>query len=454
MAAFEVGDVILGKYEVTAVLGKGGMGVVLAARHRELGELVALKFLLPARDPAQASARFTREARTGMRIKNEHVPRVYDVSRVDDTPFMVMEHLTGQDLSKMIGERGRLPIAEAVDLLLQACEAIADAHNLGIVHRDLKPANLFVTRAPDGTPLVKVLDFGISKSVAPEDAALTTTTAVMGSPLYMSPEQLTCSRDADARSDVWSLGVILYEMLAGTTPFAGDSMFALLGAIHAGAYAKLSTQRGDVPVALDELVADTLARRREARVPSVEAFAARLAPLGSDAARASHQRIQRISVRPPPPPPEAFVPTLVDGRPSAVEEVHSPSPAQITGQDLAESLDAAPRGHSRWQRTLAITVTGAAALLASALLRARGAPSSAGAPVPVVTPALVAAPVLVPPPSPPAESIEPAAHPSPPSVTPPRVASAPARRVDRPDAGAAAAIPTTRSAEILFATQK
>jgi serine/threonine-protein kinase len=190
LETFKVGDVILDKYEVTRVLGKGGMGVVLAARRRELNDLVALKFLLPyLRDNPEISARFAEEARTGTRIINEHVARVYDVGNVDGVPFIVMEHLTGHDLSAAIRERGQLPIAESADLLLQACEGVNVAHALRVVHRDLKPGNLFVTTDLDGTPLVKVLDFGISKSIAPSDMSVTASTDVLGSPHYMSPEQ-------------------------------------------------------------------------------------------------------------------------------------------------------------------------------------------------------------------------------------------------------------------------
>src|SRR5215472_3905949 len=214
LESFQPGDVILNKYEVVRVLGRGGMGLVLAARHRDLDALVALKFLLPAlQDNAEISARFAREARTGMRLKNEHVARVHDVGTFNGTPFMVMEHLTGQDLAALIRQRGPLPVAESIDLLLQACEALAEAHKLGIVHRDLKPGNLFVTTASDGTPFVKVLDFGISKSTSLDSMSVTGSAALLGSPRYMSPEQLQAPSSVDPRSDVWSLGVILYEML-------------------------------------------------------------------------------------------------------------------------------------------------------------------------------------------------------------------------------------------------
>jgi hypothetical protein len=298
VGSFTIGDVILGKYEVTRVLGEGGMGVVVAARHVELDELVALKFLLPSlQAQPELCARFAREAKTGIRIKNEHVARVLDVGTLPDgTAFMVMEHLLGEDLATVLERRGALPVEETVDLLLQACEAIAEAHELGIVHRDLKPANLFVTTGSDGLPFVKVLDFGISKTIVDvENVSVTATSAVLGSPLYMSPEQLASSRDVDRRADVWSLGVILYEMLAGKPPFSGTSYPTLCAAILGGKYERLAQLASRLPAELDLAVASALVLDREARTPSVAAFAGHVSPFASDAGKASSARIRRIA---------------------------------------------------------------------------------------------------------------------------------------------------------------
>src|SRR5580700_4611207 len=226
-----VGQVLAGKYRVERVLGRGGMGMVVAAEHLHLRQKVAIKFLLPdATD--EVVARFLREARSAARIRSEHVARVLDVAELPDgAPYMVMEYLDGSDLSRVLRKRGPLPIEDAVDYVLQAGEAIAEAHMAGIVHRDLKPANLFLTTAADGSATVKVLDFGISKDSnetnADEAMALTRTTAVLGSPYYMAPEQMRSTRGVDARADIWSLGIILYQLLTKSVPFKSESFVEL-----------------------------------------------------------------------------------------------------------------------------------------------------------------------------------------------------------------------------------
>src|SRR6188768_2962187 len=201
------GHVLAGKYRIERVLGQGGMGVVVAATHLQLGERVALKFLLPqAIHNPEAVERFAREARAAVKIKSEHVARVSDVGLLESgAPYMVMEYLEGYDLSTWLQQRGPLPVEQAVEFILQACEAIAEAHALGIVHRDLKPANLFVIQRADGVLSVKVLDFGISKATGLIGSGdMTTTSAVMGSPYYMSPEQMGSTKDTDTRADIWA----------------------------------------------------------------------------------------------------------------------------------------------------------------------------------------------------------------------------------------------------------
>lgn len=223
------GDVVGGKYRVERTLGAGGMGVVVAAVHVDLGHPVALKFILPdSVSGKDAVERFMREARAVARLKSEHVARVFDVGRDEhDNPYMVLELLEGRDLATLTKQERTIAPADAVEYVLQACEGLIEAHAAGIVHRDLKPQNLFVTRRLNGSPLVKVLDFGIAKAVgaaAVGQLALTDSQAVIGSPLYMAPEHMRSARAADTRSDVWSLGVILYELLGGQLPFDGDTV--------------------------------------------------------------------------------------------------------------------------------------------------------------------------------------------------------------------------------------
>ncbi|HEX3474922.1 MAG TPA: serine/threonine-protein kinase [Kofleriaceae bacterium] len=222
-----IGVVLAGRYRVERTLGQGGMGVVVKAMHLQLNQPVAMKFLLPeVLGNQQVVQRFLREAQAAVRLKSEHVARVIDVGSLETgAPYMVLEYLEGADLSNF--PRSQLSVGGVVDLMLQACEALAEAHSLGIVHRDIKPANFFITRGSDGLPLLKVLDFGISKSPT-TGSNLTATQSVMGTPAYMSPEQMRSSRDVDHRTDIWALGVVLYELLQGTAPYGGDTFSSMV----------------------------------------------------------------------------------------------------------------------------------------------------------------------------------------------------------------------------------
>ncbi|AUX23721.1 protein kinase [Sorangium cellulosum] len=298
------GQVLAGKYRVERVIGAGGMGVVLAATHLQLEERIAIKLLLPEAARAGTLAeRFMREARAAVKIKSEHVARVTDVGTLESgTPYMVMEYLSGSDLSEVVRAGGPMPPEAAVEYVLQACEAIAEAHAAGIVHRDLKPANLFLTRRADGSPCVKVLDFGISKvATGGADPRITDTTAVMGSPLYMSPEQLRSARDVDARTDIWSLGVILFELLTGAPPFDGATMPQLCVAIMQGAPRPLAAFRADVPQALEAVILRCLEKAPDRRFRSIAELAEALAPLATARARISVERIGGISRASAPP---------------------------------------------------------------------------------------------------------------------------------------------------------
>ncbi len=289
------GDVLAGKYRVERILGMGGMGVVVAATHLHLEQRVAIKFLLPeiAKHP-ETVARFSREARAAVRIQSEHVGKVLDVGALDTgSPYMVMEFLEGCDLSDLVKSRGPRPWNEAVEYVLQACEAMAEAHKIGIIHRDLKPANLFLTRRPDGSPCVKVLDFGISKVAdSPDGQALTQTAAMMGSPKYMSPEQLKSSRDVDARTDIWALGVILYELLSGEGAFRADTVPQLYVAIIQDPPQPL--KRTDVPPGLIAVIMRCLEKEPARRFQNVAELSMALNEFASQTARTSIERISRI----------------------------------------------------------------------------------------------------------------------------------------------------------------
>jgi eukaryotic-like serine/threonine-protein kinase len=297
----DIGDVVEGKYRVEQVLGAGGMGMVVKATHLRLQEPVALKFILPqvAADPS-AVRRFLREAQAAAKIKSEHVVRVFDVGEhASGAPYLVMEYLEGQDLCSVLKSRGALPVVEAVDHVLQVCDALGEAHVLGIVHRDLKPANVFVTRDRERRPCVKILDFGISKiaahaRLAGDEGALTSSAMLIGSPLYMSPEQLKCSRDVDERADIWSLGVMLFELVAGKLPFSASSVAELCANVITAQPPSVRLHRPEVPEAFANVLSRCLQKDASDRYANVGDLAQALAPFGSPGSKAIADSIARI----------------------------------------------------------------------------------------------------------------------------------------------------------------
>ncbi len=274
-----LGTTLASRYRVDGVLGEGGMGLVLAAHHLSLAQAVAIK-VSHEPDDATARGRFLREARLAARIRSEHAARILDAGTLDSGElFLVMERLEGSTLREHLKQRGPLPVAETIDLVIQACDAVAEAHSLGIVHRDLKPSNLFLARRADGSPLVKVLDFGIAKEITSLDEAdLTDTTDVIGSPHYLSPEQLRGARRVTPRSDVWALGVVLYELLSGQRPFRGHTRPEIYMDIGTAQEPPLGDLRADLPEGLVELIHRCLAKDAALRPPSVAALAASLLP--------------------------------------------------------------------------------------------------------------------------------------------------------------------------------
>lgn len=277
----KVGDVLGGKYRVERVLGAGGMGMVVAARHIELGQRVALKLMLKEAmaDPANAE-RFAREARSAVRLQSLHTARVLDVGKLNNgEPYIVMEYLDGQDLDEVVRRNGPMPPHAAVDYILQACEAFAEAHGLGMIHRDIKPKNLFLAKTVDGRRLVKVLDFGLAKTIgALGDVSLTATSSVFGSPQYMSPEQMRSAKDVDARSDIWSIGVCLYELLTARVPFDAAGLAEICAMVLKDPVEPPSKWAYGLPPDLDAVVVKCLAKDPADRYQTVADLAVALEP--------------------------------------------------------------------------------------------------------------------------------------------------------------------------------
>ncbi len=440
------GTILAGKYRVERVLGRGGMGVVVAATHMQLDQRVALKFLLPdALDNGEVVERFSREARAAVKIQSEHVARVIDVGQLDNgLPYMVMEYLQGSDLSATLRAQDRLPIEDAVEYVLQACEAIAQAHALGIVHRDLKPANLFLTTRPDGTMSIKVLDFGISKLTVPgassgPEMSLTRTSAIMGSPTYMSPEQLKASRDVDARADIWALGVVLFELLTGSTPFEAETMPMLCAAILTDPPATVRAFRPEVPADLEKVILRCLEKRPDVRFANVAELAAALAVHAPKRARLSAERCARIlktaGIQTAPLAPALSDPPKVEPPPADV------AVSTAAAWSHAETGGAAPTPRSsRVGKAAIAAVIATAGVAAVAALRLRSpepaavtAPSSQVVVVNAVAPAISAAS-----PEPPAPSAAPA--------SPEPAVSKPETAIAAPRARAKAVVPAAPAA--------
>jgi serine/threonine-protein kinase len=403
-----IGAVLAGKYRVERVLGQGGMGVVVEATQLDLERRVALKFLRQATmsETTVALARFEREARAVARLRGAHVVQIYDVGRLEHgEPFIVMELLHGEDLSKVLDREQRLSIATAVDYVLQACEAMAEAHVAGVVHRDLKPANLFLTRGPDGRPIVKVLDFGISKLLAAETTSANLTNGVLGSPLYMSPEQLSSSKSIDYRTDIWSLGTILYELITGQAAFHAEGLPQICTRVMLGEPEALGSEHR-VPLGLQAAILGCLAKAPEARHPSVADLALALVPFARGSSHRSAEaaiRIVRGSTIPQGQLPSSFdssPPSALPGDPgggsaiSTAEDrtinISGAPPRDATQRELQPLVSPAAIGTSTPAKAKPLFVLLAAAAVGLTLtlllaLRGGGAGSSSFAPEPSAT---------------------------------------------------------------------
>lgn len=357
--SISAGDVLLKKYRVEKLIGEGGTGIVVSATHLQLEQRVAIKFLRSALDSDELRTRFEREARAMGQIESEHVVLVLDAGALDDgSPYMVMEHLEGRDLARVLKEDGPLPVEQAVDCMLQVCEALSHAHDNGIVHRDLKPANLFLTEQPDQRVHVKVVDFGISKildkKLLEKDGAqaheVTSAFTMLGSPRYMAPEQVRNSKDVDGRADLWSVGAVLFQLISGKHAFdAEGNVQASVAVLSADPQSLAAVATQPIPPGLEEVVRKCLTRDVAKRFQTARELADALRPFASAQTKESLDRIQSaerepglgvplISPRSRPPPDPAVLPSGNRHAPTERKiRVDVPAPAPIRRGITAKS---------------------------------------------------------------------------------------------------------------------
>lgn len=352
------GNVLLDKYHIERVLGRGGMGEVMLARNLDLDQLVAMKFLLPeALERPDVVKRFHREARNAARLKNEYICQVYDVGRLDNgAPYIVMEYMDGTDVGKFLQQHGCPAPGVAVDFVLQACVALADAHAIGIVHRDIKLSNFYLTRRSDGSSVLKVLDFGISTAPAQFDTELTHTKDIMGTPSYMSPEQMRSSRQVDARSDIWSLGVVLYQLFTRSYPFTADTLPELCIKVAVDPTPAIQAL---LPDGLEAIVARCLEKDPAHRYQNVAELAAVLAPYARTPAlaeSAAARTARTLGLAAGPPFVEA--PNQGDNAVADTESTIKLSPEQPPARP----------GSTHWRRIGLIAASVFAAVAGSAVL--------------------------------------------------------------------------------------
>jgi eukaryotic-like serine/threonine-protein kinase len=406
------GEILVGRYQVERVVSRTAREVVLQARHLELGQRVMVRHLtLEASASPEAVQRFQRGARRARELRSEHAERIVDFGRLESgAPYRASELPLGPSLAEILRVRGALPPAEAVDLVVGACEPIAEAHAAGMIHRSLSTACIFVERRADESALVRVLDFGVADPLEPdwmsqEETAVTSAKLTESLP-YASPEQVRSSALVDARSDVWALGAILYELLAGEPLFQADGPLPLLAMISADAPTPLDMLRRDIPAELEAIVMSCLEKDPEARPRSVVELALALAPFGTGEAQPAAARVARVVTRTTRPPAFPSATTSLppfSSRPSALMRTRPPRPAATQAVTVQES-------NARSFTMLAVgAALGVGAAVATALLTRPAAPVAAtegaapkvvqqAAPVavaPVASAALPAAPAPV-----------------------------------------------------------
>jgi len=403
----KIGELLAEKYRVSRLLGSGGMGAVYQAHHEILDKEVAIKLLLPHVAESQvAVTRFLNEAKAVARLSNEHVAAVLDVGMLPNgCAYMVLEYLEGCDLAQTLQARGALPMNEAVEYVIQALEAVAQAHAVGIIHRDLKPANLFLTRRADGLPMIKVLDFGISKATTSD---VTTTSTTIGSPAYMSPEQIKSAKHVDPRSDIWSIGVVLYQLLTNEQPFKGEQYGEIFFAVLKGAHTPLSALKPELPSPLSDAVGRCLERDPNRRFQNVGELAEALKDYAFPEAKLCVERIHRMlaiqkGAKEAPADPSSWAPL-----PAAQQKPEAdPQPAIASATKVDPVQGTTPDGPVRRHRA-PLYVAGAVGLAAVVgvvlvLGGAFSAPSEAPVPAPQ---AARPVPKLLPPPPPPAPEVD------------------------------------------------
>jgi serine/threonine-protein kinase len=392
------GDVLVQRYRVERVVARTAHEIVLEASHLELGQRVLLRHLTTiASSSPEAVARFQRGARKAREMRSEHAERVLDFGRLETgAPYRAVELPHGPSLAEILRVRGALPVAEAVDIVLTACEPVAEAHAAGVVHRSLSTSNIFVERRSDGTPLVRVLDFGVSDPLEPDwvsgdELSVPGQGTTVEALRFASPEQIRNPTAVDGRTDVWALGAILYELIAGGPLFQADSSLTLLSMIVADAPTPLGLLRADVPPDLEQLVLSCLEKDPDARPRSVVDIVLGLSPYASTEAQPAAARVARIVMRTTRPPPlSGEGPRSSTGAPRSRALVRS-SPPPRPVESTAERPDT---------RGFGMLFAGAAIGLVAALLAPRLAPSSA----PAATEAKPAAAATVPPQSAPAQA--------------------------------------------------
>ncbi|MBX3126409.1 MAG: serine/threonine protein kinase [Polyangiaceae bacterium] len=424
--SWKPGDVVVDKYVVEDIIGDGGMGTVVRAAHRDLGIPVALKFLKPDwLDKEEVLQRFNREARAAVKLKGEHVARVLDVGKTaSGIPFMVMEYLQGEDLGTVMN-RGPAGLRDAADWVIEACDALGEAHAHGIIHRDVKPENLFLVEQ-HGRASVKLLDFGVSKFGLTGDAApeeLGVTSQMIGTPLYMSPEQVRASKQVDHRADIWALGAVFYELLTGRPPFVAESLPEVCAMILEDDPPSASSLRPELPPEVDRVIARCLSKSAAQRYQSVTELAIDVLQFAHPRQHATLEhltRVQRIaglsSVRVPSVPP---------AEPSRVSLELGSTSLSVTPLATATAVTLA-RPRQRLGRWAAGGVVAALAIILLSLAALRGKSAEATT---TAQPAASVQPTAPPAPEPTAAAAEPVASASAEPESEPATASPPSAEV-------------------------